>query len=122
MVKTEHFLALHHGSGPLLLPNAWDRGSAALLTALCFSAIATTVGGAFAFAAFGALADAAKEFRERGSYGFLAGARTGRDAVRDAFPAWDRAAWHRAAWHRAGRDCAGRDCAGWDWPALRPAA
>ena len=46
-----------------------------------------SVGGAFAFAAFGALADAAKEFRERGSYGFLAGARTGRDAVRDAFPA-----------------------------------
>jgi 2-methylisocitrate lyase-like PEP mutase family enzyme len=268
VVKTEHFLALHHGSGPLLLPNAWDRGSAALLTALGFSAIATTssgfaatlgrldgsvtrdealahaaamasstslpvsadlencfaddpagvaetvrlaaqtglagcsledftgheddpiykigqaaervaaaaeaahgmggglvltaraenylhgrpdlsdtirrlqayqaagadvlyapgltrledirqvvasvdrpvnvlalaktpdvpvlaeagvsrisVGGAFAFAAFGALADAAKEFRERGSYGFLAGARTGRDAVRDAFPA-----------------------------------
>ena len=34
VVKTEHFLALHHGSGPLLLPNAWDRGSAALLTAL----------------------------------------------------------------------------------------
>ena len=44
-----------------------------------------SVGGAFAFAAFGALADAAKEFREQGSYGFLAGARTGRDAVRDAF-------------------------------------
>jgi 2-methylisocitrate lyase-like PEP mutase family enzyme len=46
-----------------------------------------SVGGAFAFAAFGALADAAKEFREQGSYGFLAGARAGRDAVRDAFPA-----------------------------------
>ena len=44
-----------------------------------------SVGGAFAFAAFGALADAAREFRERGSYGFLAGARTGRDAVRAAF-------------------------------------
>ncbi len=46
-----------------------------------------SVGGAFAFAAFGALADAAKEFRARGSYGFLTGAQTGRDAVRDAFPA-----------------------------------
>ncbi len=44
-----------------------------------------SVGGAFAFAAFGALADAAREFRERGSYGFLAGAQTGRDAVRAAF-------------------------------------
>jgi 2-methylisocitrate lyase-like PEP mutase family enzyme len=44
-----------------------------------------SVGGAFAFAAFGALADAAREFREKGSYGFLAGARTGRDAVRAAF-------------------------------------
>ena len=39
----------------------------------------------FAFAAFGALAGAAREFRERGSYGFLAGARTGRDAVLAAF-------------------------------------
>jgi 2-methylisocitrate lyase-like PEP mutase family enzyme len=46
-----------------------------------------SVGGAFAFAAIGALADAAKEFRERGRYGFLAGARTGRDAVRDTFAA-----------------------------------
>jgi 2-methylisocitrate lyase-like PEP mutase family enzyme len=44
-----------------------------------------SVGGAFAFAAFGALAEAAREFREKGSYGFLAGARTGRDAIRDAF-------------------------------------
>jgi 2-methylisocitrate lyase-like PEP mutase family enzyme len=43
--RTEHFLALHHGSGPLLLPNAWDRGSAALLAALGFSAIATTSSG-----------------------------------------------------------------------------
>ena len=40
--RTQHFLALHHDSGPLLLPDAWDRGSAALLTALGFPAIATT--------------------------------------------------------------------------------
>ncbi len=33
-----------------------------------------SVGGAFAFAAFGALADAARELRDQGSYGFLAGA------------------------------------------------
>ena len=44
-----------------------------------------SVGGAFAFAAYGALADAARELRDRGSYGFLAGARGGRDAVRAAF-------------------------------------
>jgi len=44
-----------------------------------------SVGGAFAFAAYGALADAAREFRERGSYGFLAGARVGRGAVQTAF-------------------------------------
>jgi len=43
--RTEHFLALHHGSGPLLLPNAWDPGSATLLAALGFSAIATTSSG-----------------------------------------------------------------------------
>ena len=44
-----------------------------------------SVGGAFAFAAFGALADAARELRDQGSYGFLAGARAGRDAVQAAF-------------------------------------
>ena len=43
--KTEHFLALHQGPGPLLLPNASDRGSAALLTSLGFAAIATTSSG-----------------------------------------------------------------------------
>ncbi|HXP56680.1 MAG TPA: isocitrate lyase/phosphoenolpyruvate mutase family protein [Streptosporangiaceae bacterium] len=44
-----------------------------------------SVGGAFAFVAYGALADAARELRERGSYGFLAGARGGRDAIQAAF-------------------------------------
>jgi 2-methylisocitrate lyase-like PEP mutase family enzyme len=44
-----------------------------------------SVGGAFAFAAYGALADAARELRDQGSYGFLAGARGGRDAVQAAF-------------------------------------
>jgi 2-methylisocitrate lyase-like PEP mutase family enzyme len=43
--KAEHFLTLHHGSGPLLLPNPWDAGSARLLATLGFSALATTSGG-----------------------------------------------------------------------------
>ncbi len=43
--KYEHFLALHQGPAPLLLPNAWDRGSAALLASLGFEAIATTSSG-----------------------------------------------------------------------------
>jgi 2-methylisocitrate lyase-like PEP mutase family enzyme len=44
-----------------------------------------SVGGAFAYAAYGTLADAARELREQGSYGFLATARTGRAAVQAAF-------------------------------------
>jgi 2-methylisocitrate lyase-like PEP mutase family enzyme len=44
-----------------------------------------SVGGAFAFVAYGALASAARELRDQGSYGFLATARTGRDAVQAAF-------------------------------------
>jgi len=44
-----------------------------------------SVGGAFAFVAYGALADAARELREQGSYGYLAAARTGRNAVQAAF-------------------------------------
>ena len=43
--KAAQFLALHHGDGPLLMPNAWDRGSAVLLASLGFSAIATTSSG-----------------------------------------------------------------------------
>ena len=44
-----------------------------------------SVGGAFAFAALGALVDAANELREHGTYGYLERARTGVDAVRQAF-------------------------------------
>lgn len=40
------FAALHHGARPLLLPNAWDAGSAAIFAALGYPAIATTSGGA----------------------------------------------------------------------------
>jgi 2-methylisocitrate lyase-like PEP mutase family enzyme len=43
--QAERFLALHHQSQPLLLPNPWDLGSAKLLAWLGFSALATTSGG-----------------------------------------------------------------------------
>ena len=43
--KAERFLALHHGDRPLLMPNPWDRGSAALLASLGFEALATTSSG-----------------------------------------------------------------------------
>ena len=43
--KAQHFLALHHGDSPLLIPNPWDRGSARLLASLGFSALATTSSG-----------------------------------------------------------------------------
>jgi 2-methylisocitrate lyase-like PEP mutase family enzyme len=39
------FLQLHAGAQPLLLPNPWDLGSAALLGELGFQALATTSGG-----------------------------------------------------------------------------
>jgi 2-methylisocitrate lyase-like PEP mutase family enzyme len=44
-----------------------------------------SVGGAFAFAALGALVDAATELRDKGTYGFQADAAAGRAAVRAAF-------------------------------------
>jgi 2-methylisocitrate lyase-like PEP mutase family enzyme len=43
--KTDHFLALHRGDSPLLLPNAWDAGSARMFQSLGFDAIATTSSG-----------------------------------------------------------------------------
>ncbi|MEV6561823.1 isocitrate lyase/phosphoenolpyruvate mutase family protein [Nocardia sp. NPDC051756] len=42
MNKTKLFHELHHGDQPLVLPNAWDYGSAALLAAEGFPAIGTT--------------------------------------------------------------------------------
>ncbi|HEX3512070.1 MAG TPA: isocitrate lyase/phosphoenolpyruvate mutase family protein [Solirubrobacteraceae bacterium] len=39
------FLELHHGDRPLLMPNAWDAGSARLLESIGFRAIATTSSG-----------------------------------------------------------------------------
>ncbi len=45
-----------------------------------------SVGGAFAFAAYGALVDAAAEFRDEGTYGYLARSAAGRRAVGRAMP------------------------------------
>jgi 2-methylisocitrate lyase-like PEP mutase family enzyme len=43
--QAERFRAMHEGAEPLLLPNAWDAGSAKLLVSLGFQAVATTSGG-----------------------------------------------------------------------------
>lgn len=43
--KAERFLALHHGTEPLLIPNPWDLGSAKILETLGYRALATTSGG-----------------------------------------------------------------------------
>jgi 2-methylisocitrate lyase-like PEP mutase family enzyme len=43
--KGHDFLALHQPGRPLLMPNAWDRGSALLFASLGFGALATTSGG-----------------------------------------------------------------------------
>jgi 2-methylisocitrate lyase-like PEP mutase family enzyme len=43
-----------------------------------------SVGGAFAFAALGALVGAATELRDQGTYGYLAGSAAGRRAIKDA--------------------------------------
>jgi 2-methylisocitrate lyase-like PEP mutase family enzyme len=42
MTRFQDFLNLHHGPAPLLLPNAWDAGSAALLQQAGATAIATS--------------------------------------------------------------------------------
>jgi 2-methylisocitrate lyase-like PEP mutase family enzyme len=40
-----HFLSLHEGDSPLLIPNPWDQGSAKLLASLGYEALATTSSG-----------------------------------------------------------------------------
>ena len=47
--KAETFRALHERSGAFVIPNPWDAGSARLLAALGFEALATTSSG-FAYA------------------------------------------------------------------------
>jgi 2-methylisocitrate lyase-like PEP mutase family enzyme len=44
-----------------------------------------SVGGAFAFAAYSALVEAATELRDQGTYEYLARTRAGVEAVRSAF-------------------------------------
>jgi len=41
--KSTRFLDLHHGDGPLLLPNPWDAGSARILAWVGFDAHAATI-------------------------------------------------------------------------------
>src|SRR4051795_9123203 len=48
MTRAKEFLALHRPGQPLLIPNPWDAGSARVLEALGFEALATTSSG-FAF-------------------------------------------------------------------------
>jgi 2-methylisocitrate lyase-like PEP mutase family enzyme len=43
--KAQRFLELHRPGTPLLLPNAWDTGSARILASLGFEALATTSSG-----------------------------------------------------------------------------
>jgi 2-methylisocitrate lyase-like PEP mutase family enzyme len=43
--KAKRFLSLHRGPAPLLIPNPWDLGSAKVLVAMGFEALATTSGG-----------------------------------------------------------------------------
>lgn len=43
--QAERFLGLHRPGQPLLMPNAWDIGSASLLASLGFEALATTSSG-----------------------------------------------------------------------------
>lgn len=43
--KAARFLELHRPGRPLLMPNAWDRGSARVLGSLGFEALATTSSG-----------------------------------------------------------------------------
>lgn len=64
----------------LLLPGGPDVAALAALGVRRIS-----VGGAFAFAALGAVVDAARELREDGTTGFLSAAARGRDAARAAF-------------------------------------
>ncbi|HVD23410.1 MAG TPA: isocitrate lyase/phosphoenolpyruvate mutase family protein, partial [Lapillicoccus sp.] len=43
--RAADFLALHVPGTPLLMPNPWDAGSARLLAAMGFQALATTSAG-----------------------------------------------------------------------------
>ena len=61
-----------------------------------------SVGGAFAFAALGALVDAATELRDQGTYGYLAGTAAGRRAIQDAVLGADHDGRYTASASRPG--------------------
>src|SRR3954468_21717772 len=43
--NAERFFELHRGESPLLMPNAWDAGTAKVFESLGFEAVATTSSG-----------------------------------------------------------------------------
>ena len=61
------------------------RGAPPVAELAALGVARVSVGGAFAFAALGALAAAAREFRESGTYGFWAAAGAGRAVADEAF-------------------------------------
>ncbi|HUA29623.1 MAG TPA: isocitrate lyase/phosphoenolpyruvate mutase family protein [Streptosporangiaceae bacterium] len=68
--------------------NVLTRADAPTVSQLAELGVARiSVGGAFAFAALGALADAARELQTAGTYGYLRGAAAGRKATDTAFTA-----------------------------------
>lgn len=92
--RTERFRSLHRRGDPLLLPNLWDAGSARLLALpggptvpepAALGVARVSVGGAFAFAALGAVVEAGRELLDKGTYGFWQRAGEGRSAARSAF-------------------------------------
>jgi 2-methylisocitrate lyase-like PEP mutase family enzyme len=65
--------------------NVLAVGGAPSVSELAAAGVArVSVGGAFAFAALGALASAATELRDQGTYGYLAGSAGGRQAIQNA--------------------------------------
>lgn len=58
----KRFVSLHRGPAPLLIPNPWDVGSAKVLVAMGFEALAATSGG---FAATLGRVDGSVSLRER---------------------------------------------------------
>ena len=66
--------------------NALGLGGAPPVSELAALGVArVSVGGAFAFAALGAVVEAAEELRDHGTYGYLERAATGGRAARRAF-------------------------------------
>jgi 2-methylisocitrate lyase-like PEP mutase family enzyme len=73
--KAAKFVELHERDGAFVVPNPWDVGSALLLAALGFEALATTSSG-FAIAS---LLRAGREMHDRGGFGWTAEATSGRE-------------------------------------------